>query len=189
VGYQDSLDALRTTTDRQVSAAWRALKSGALTEPQFVELSTAYIVRANNAAAAIADLSLSVELLRITGETYAPLGVMPRSYDAKVTARGMKSLLKESSTGVDIDERLSRFAKSAPLDAATNAYGQAIAQSTAVEGYVRQMDGDPCQLCRWWYRDGRVWQKDHPMPRHKGCECVQRIIVTEKAKSATRSTE
>src|SRR5690625_6970662 len=40
-------------------------------------------------------------------------------------------------------------------------------------GWTRLLDAEGCELCDWWARDGRVWPKRHPMPRHKGCKCQQ----------------
>jgi hypothetical protein len=41
-------------------------------------------------------------------------------------------------------------------------------------------------MCRWWHRDGRVWPTSHTMPTHKGCECTQRPVVTDRVLSLSR---
>ncbi|MGV8883455.1 MAG: hypothetical protein ACOH19_15000 [Rhodoglobus sp.] len=164
--------------------AWRMYGLGTITKPQFVQLASALILQANGRAAALADLSLSVELTRLSGTAYAPTGTLPKVYQQATLAKGMETLLSAAEAGEDITERLSRFALNAPLDAAVGTYSDAIAGTTTVEGWVRQMDSDPCQLCRYWWREGQVWARDHRMPHHKGCACVQRPVLTERRKRA-----
>ena len=183
MSYQDSLTKLRNSTDAKVLEAWRVYGLGRITKPQFVQLAAAVIMQANGKAVALADLSLSAELLKLTGDTHAPLGVLPKAYDQPRLEKGVQTLLDDFAAGEDIDARLTRFAMNSPLDAATNAYSDGIKQAQSVQGYVRQMDANPCQLCRYWWREGRIWPKDHSMPHHKGCACVQRIVVTEKINS------
>ena len=40
-----------------------------------------------------------------------------------------------------------RLARSEPLESAARAHGKAMQQQPFVEGWVRNMDSDPCQLC------------------------------------------
>lgn len=79
--------------------------------------------------------------------------------------------------------RLERLARSEVFEAAQQATHDAMQQQPLVEGWIRQMDADPCQLCVWWWRDGRVWPKAHPMPRHKGCNCQPKVVLAERIKS------
>ncbi|WP_099024461.1 structural protein [Mycolicibacterium palauense] len=79
--------------------------------------------------------------------------------------------------------RLERLARSEVFETAQNATHEAMQEQDLIEGWVRHMDADPCQLCRWWWRDGRVWPKAHPMPTHKGCNCTQRVVLTESVAS------
>ena len=59
--------------------------------------------------------------------------------------------------------RLSRLARSEPLNTAQQAGSMPCRRKLLVEA-GRQLDGDPCQLCRWWSRDGRVWSEEPPVP-------------------------
>ncbi|TFD56395.1 hypothetical protein [Cryobacterium sp. Hh38] len=186
MSYQTSLSKIRESTNAQVLEAWRVYGLGRITKAQFVQLAAALILQANGKAAALADLSLSAELYRLTGDTHAPLGVLPSGYDQPRLQRGVETLLVDFEAGEDIDARLTRFATNAPLGAATDAYSEGVKQSTAVEGYVRQMDSDPCQLCRYWWREGRIWPKDHRMPHHKGCACTHRVVTVDKIRSVSR---
>ena len=79
--------------------------------------------------------------------------------------------------------RIERLARSEPLEAAQNATIDAMQQQPLVEGWTRQMDDDPCQLCRWWWREGRIWPKEHPFQSHKGCNCQPKVVLTEHIES------
>lgn len=178
--YQGSLTRLRESTADDVMKVWRAYGLGRISKPQFVQLAAALIHRAQGQASALADLAFSTEMMSKTGNYYLPSGDLPRVYNQSVLESGVSTLLDDSENGTDITARLERFALNAPLDAAHEVYGKGVAGSRMVEGWVRQLDGNPCQLCRWWWREGRVWPKDHIMPHHKGCTCVQMPVVVEK---------
>lgn len=180
MSYQTGVAKLRSRTEKQVLEAYRQYGLGRINQKQFVQLASAVIAQANNTAAALADVALSAELVSVTGTAYAPLGTLPKGYDQARLAKGVTTLLEDVAAGDDITDRLSRFASSEPLTAATNTFSEGVSSSNVVEGWVRQMDGDPCQLCRWWWREGQVWKKDHRMPHHKGCACTQRIVVIPK---------
>ena len=79
--------------------------------------------------------------------------------------------------------RIERLARSELLEAAQNATIDAMQQQPLVEGWTRQMDDDPCQLCRWWWREGRIWPKEHPFQSHKGCNCQPKVVLTEHIES------
>ena len=81
------------------------------------------------------------------------------------------------------DMRLERLARSEVFEAAQQATHDAMQKQPLVEGWVRHMDADPCQLCRWWWRDGRIWPKAHPMPRHKGCNCQPKVVLAQDIQS------
>jgi hypothetical protein len=83
----------------------------------------------------------------------------------------------------DAAMRLERMARAEPLEATQVATIDAIQQQELVEGWTRQMDADPCQLCQWWWREGRIWPKEHPFQSHKGCNCQPKIVVAEHIES------
>lgn len=180
MSYQSGVAKIRSTTEKQVLEAYRQYGLGRVTQPQFVQLASAIIAQANSTATALADMALSAELVSITGTAYAPLGTLPSGYDQARLAKGVTTLLEDVAAGDDITDRLARFASSEPLTAATNTFSEGVTGSNVVEGWTRQMDGDPCQLCRWWWREGQVWSKSTRMQHHKGCACTQRIVAIPK---------
>src|SRR5699024_7495195 len=72
---------------------------------------------------------------------------------------------------LDAAMQLGRLAGNEPLDAANDAFADGMRRDKRVKGWVRGLDSDPCELCVWWWREGRIWQPDHTMPRHVGCVC------------------
>lgn len=83
----------------------------------------------------------------------------------------------------DASMRLERLARAEVMSTAQTATTAAMRDQQAVEGWVRHMDDDPCQLCRWWWREGRVWPKAHPFQSHPGCNCQPKIVVTDHIQS------
>src|SRR5699024_883898 len=71
---------------------------------------------------------------------------------------------------------LGRLALSEAVDSARAVCAEYMQGTRQVDGWVRQLDSDPCELCRWWHRDGRIWPASHTMPVHKGCACAQRWV-------------
>lgn len=186
MSYQSSLERIRQRSERDVAQAWRAYGLGRLTKEQFVQIAAALILTASGRAAALADLAITTEISRQSGTIQAPTGALPDVYNQQMFEKGVTTLVAAAAAGEDVTARLSRLALNAPLDAATDVYGQGVAGSRLVEGWVRQMDADPCQLCRWWWREGRVWPKGYQIPRHKGCACIQRPVLVEKVKRVSR---
>lgn len=85
--------------------------------------------------------------------------------------------------------RLTRLSRAEPFKAAQTAVHAAMQEQTLVEGWTRQMDADPCQLCRWWSRNGRVWPKQHPFQSHTGCNCQPKIVLVERISSTYKSRQ
>lgn len=81
------------------------------------------------------------------------------------------------------ETQVARLARCEPLEAAQQASHDAMQRQPLVEGWIRHMDADPCQLCVWWWREGRVWPKAHPMPTHKGCNCQPEVVLRQSIKS------
>lgn len=85
--------------------------------------------------------------------------------------------------------KLGRLALAESIEAARAVTTSLMRGSERVDGWIRQLDSDPCELCTWWHRDGRVWPADHEMPTHKGCACAQRWTRRASASVRMVSTE
>lgn len=73
--------------------------------------------------------------------------------------------------------RMERLARAEAIESAQAGYGKGMARSKKVEGWIRDLESNACELCQWWSRDGRVWPANHVMPTHPGCACAQEFVV------------
>ena len=110
-----------------------------------------------------------------------PSAVLPVD-DTERLAKAVRTIADDSDA--DTTMQLSRLARSEPLDTAQRVTHEAIGQQAAAGGWVRQLNAGACELCRWWARNGRVWPKDHKFPRHPGCNCQPRIVLTQEESHA-----
>lgn len=101
-------------------------------------------------------------------------------------ADGLDRLTKAVSTIVsehdpeDLEtttDRLDRLGRSETSKAAQDAAREVAEHDDRVRGWVRDLNADACELCTWWWREGRVWPADHVMPRHPGCDCWPRPVT------------
>lgn len=207
--YQAGTDALAAATQSQALQVYTAYQAGRITREQAVSLIAAVVNLSNAAAVSLADAGLSVQIEQATGIPTPATGIAPtdaaeRLEKAVDTILGderrpaadeqvvsdMLSLAPGDQVADQVETapdstqmRIERLARSEPLEAAQNATIEAIQQQPLVEGWTRQMDADPCQLCRWWWREGRIWPKEHPFQSHKGCNCTPKVVLAENIES------
>lgn len=200
--YQSATEALATDTERAALAIYNRYLRGELSDDDAALLIAAAVNRANAAAVSLADAWLTVQVEEQLGEPVPTVGVLPVD-DSERLVKAVNTVLSEpaspeptqdETTAESIEPaqgsptlrtlrddqaeaRLARLARCEPLEAAQQATHEAMQKQPLVEGWVRHMDADPCQLCRWWWREGRVWPKAHRMPTHKGCNCQPRIVL------------
>lgn len=183
MSFRDLIGRLGDDTAARVAAVWELYDAGKLTVVEAESLVAAIVARANGRATALADLAVSAELTVRTGRAVPATGLLPPSSDRERLRKAARTLLDVLPGTPDPLARAERLGRSEPLWRAQDARGEALAGSRLVEGWVRETHGSKCQLCTWWARRGRVWPKDHPMPRHKGCRCTQTITITEKERT------
>lgn len=186
MSYTETLHELGQETERQVLALWR-LVPDELSPADFDELAAVIVATASAQGAALAELSLVVAVADELGPAAAaPAAAAPSLHHVNTErlARAFATA-RESSTGDPI-ARLARLARAEPVESSQRAYSRAIAGHPAATGWVRQLDADPCQLCRWWERGGRVWPSSHTMPTHTGCECHPRVVLSRNIRPVSR---
>ena len=69
--------------------------------------------------------------------------------------------------------QIERLVRGEITQAAQDAYGDTMRSIPEVEGWVRGLDSGACELCHWWWREGRVFHPTTPLQRHTGCMCHQ----------------
>lgn len=204
--YQEETTTLAEKTSAQVLAALAAYVAGTLTLDAVAALIAAFIAAGNSGAAALGDLALAATVTLQTGTPAAPIGITRPDDEGERLDRAARTILADlhehlstdrlrepkqmllSTRGAaaDVDaeiekahNRFLRLAEAEIRQAAAEAFDAALKESEAVIGWTRGLEPEACQLCRWWWREGRVWAPEHPFQTHTGCDCSQ-IPVTRK---------
>lgn len=167
------LHELGERTARQVLALLDQFDAGALQLSQVPELA-AVLVKLGADQAAVMAVS---ELVQGMAEAGVPPGRLP-SLSGVTAHTSLANAEMAAATVVagpreQAATRLARLARGAVARGAQDARESTMQRSELVEGWTRGVDSTSCQLCVWWWREGRVWPKTHHMPRHPGCTCVQ----------------
>lgn len=101
----------------------------------------------------------------------------PRSTESRASVdkiqQAIDTILDDDSDSDTRRQRLERLGSVLPIDEAQLAYQDELQADDLAVGWTRGLDSNGCELCEWWSRDGRIWPKLHPMPRHNGCMCQQ----------------
>lgn len=174
--YQDTLVRLSESVQSLVGQLWGLHEEGSLTLDEFTSMAADVIAAGRAQGDTAARLVFRGQL-----ETHdqMPQAISIRLADPQ-RDRLMDALTTILADPVNVAMQLARLAGNEPVQAATDAYANEIATSKRVSGWVRELDADPCQLCVWWWREGRVWQPHHTMPRHPGCTCHQKPVFRKK---------
>lgn len=162
-------------TVRVVEQLWDAVEAGRLTTTDFHEIAADLIAVARQQGALAAQAALRA-YLEANAATATIVAVAPSYAERARLAAAIGTILASDH---DTLMQLTRLATNEPMDAAADAYTWAMERAEGVTGWTRGLDSKACQLCRWWARDGRVWQPSHPMPRHPGCLCHQVPVIGE----------
>lgn len=175
MNYRTHLKELGARTEARVLALFDSYTAATITGPDFVAAAAATIAKANARAVAMADLSLAATLMLEMGEPVAALGLSPKPGDVDRLTKAAQTLLAAET---DPRDRIARLGRVEPLDAAGEAYSDAISQRENVTGYRRGVSADGCELCQWLAKThldpaGYVYPAKQPMNRHKGCTCTQ----------------
>lgn len=180
--FRTELIGLGGTAEKSVIDVYRRFLDGTISRGMAVELLAVLVQKFNLQAAALADLSLAATLM---AETAAAVPVT-----ATTRAVEIDRLSKAASTALTVAEAsdmpeaiIARLARAETFNAGQDAYSTGIASSSRTEGWIRGISPNCCQLCRWWWREGRVWPKDHRMPTHTGCTCSPIPVVRAGIKS------
>lgn len=187
--FQAETERLADTVRQHVLALYAAYLAGEITDTDVVPLIAAAINQATSLAVAMGDVWLVAQIEEQTGIAALATGVTPTD-DGERLVKAVDTVLAERDTAslsnLEPDNavmRLDRLARSETFEAAQTGTWEAIQRQPLVHGWVRQSEGQWCQLCEWWSRDGRVWPKAHPFQRHKGCNCQPRIVLADNIKS------
>lgn len=178
--FSDLLVGLSADTERAATAVATRYVSQEIT---LTEAATALelVVRTGNTRGSTLGAAACREVLATLGEytlAVAAPAALAHADDIVRIGKAVTTVLAGRETAVSAAARLAR---SEAVEAAQTAFGSVLGQSKKVRGWKRGMESDPCELCSWWSRDGRVWPKDYTLQRHKGCTCRQVPVTITQA--------
>lgn len=177
--YQLTLLALAAESEAAAINLWRQVEQ--LGDDLFRASLAAVLAVFNRRAAALAETAFAAQAT-VAAQTAVPvLGL--------AVADDMERLTKAATTVMDVarasevpETIVGRLGRGEPLNTAARTFSDNVRESKLTEGWTRDMDADPCQLCRWWWRNGRTWPKQHPFQTHVGCACVPRPVWAKDIK-------
>ncbi|WLP90082.1 hypothetical protein [Gordonia sp. NB41Y] len=186
MAYRDHLVALSERSERQVLAAYNAWLSGALSRDECIQYIASAIAVSNGQADALARMAYASELMTQLG-TPAPVvsSVRPDDLDRLTKAAG--TVLDVAEASAVSQTIVARLARCEPLETAAKSYSDSMIRSGKTKGWVRQKSAKACQLCTWWWREGRVWPAEHPFQHHKGCTCTPKPVIAEGIKETWKT--
>lgn len=178
MSYRDILVKLGDQTVEKVLRVYTLMQAGEVTYLEAVGLMSVLIGKSQARAVALAETSLAAEL---TLGTRTAVGIMPTGVVPNMTKLrgGARVVLATVDSTPDPEGRIERMARNLTYEAGGSAYSKGIKRSSLVEGWTRNLEPDACQLCVWWWREGRTWPKEHIMPQHKGCTCTPLPVFQE----------
>lgn len=180
ITFTDLLDDLGTKSESAATAVVTRYLADDLTLNE-ASTALAVVVRTSNARGVTLGSATCREILRTFGET-AMFTVLPA---AVAHADDVARIVKAATTALAVREAAqmsaTRLARSEAISAAHSAFSSVLGQSEKVDGWTRELSPGACELCTWWWRNGRVWPKNYTIQTHKGCTCRQKPVKTTKS--------
>lgn len=177
-------------TARKVLGLLDLLEQGLIHRDDLPYLAASLTELGANQSAALVLRELAHETAVATGSIPAMPTVSREALDPAKVVQAVTTVLNGPEDGIPV--RLERLVRGAVSEAAQKTRGRAIRDTGIFRGWTRGIDSGSCELCVWWWREGRVWPKDHVMPTHAGCDCVQvpafstkRLSVSREARAAS----
>lgn len=184
--YEDMLERLGSQGRSAVLNTYRLYTAGLIDRHTFLEVSSELLQHINERGRAYGRLSYE-NASAIMQDMEPALDRAAKVEQPNTRPHKIREALQTVVDGEpeQIEQRLARLGYVLPIDETYAGYAAELQADDVATGWTRLLDGEGCELCEWWSRDGRVWPKLHPMPRHKGCKCQQ---IPEYATAAS-STE
>lgn len=184
MSYDDTLEELGETVSGQLVTLYEQTLEGRYTLEQFAQLGGILLEVATGEARIVGRLAFIGWLREAFGipaaaAVFTDGPMMKDSAESARLAGALETILRESTApGSDPTGRFRRLARAETADAGHDGYRfEFDTAHPEVTGWRRALNSGACELCRHWAHDGRIWPKDHPMPRHNGCTCVELPIV------------
>lgn len=166
---------------QSLTHSYQLYKEGLISRAAMVDTSTALLENTARQAAAYSRTAYESYVAELTRELPNMLNVA--SVPAVTDKAGIRQAINTIIDGEadQIERRLQRLGSSVGIDEVQTSWGDELEADHRVDGWTRGLEPNACELCVYWYRDGRIWPKTHRMPVHKGCTCQQIPTVTTES--------
>lgn len=186
MSYRDLLVKLGDTTSEKVLNIYRLMDAGDITRFDAIALMSTLIGKSQAKAIALAETSLAAELTLALLEP-VPVVATPIKPDTTAVRGAVITTLGTAKSTPDIEARLERVVRGITYKAATDAYSHGVSRSKRVKGWTRDLEPGACEMCVWWWREGRTWPREHPMPTHTGCTCSPKPVLSDYIQSTGKT--
>lgn len=186
MAYRDTLAQLAEDSEQTVLAAYHSYLEGLLDREETVQIIAQLIAEANGRARSLADMAMATQMMIELGEPLPVSGVDFPDESPRLRKAADTTLTVAEASPVP-DAIVGRLARSEPLEAAAEAAQDSMVRSGLTRGWIRQKSANACQLCEWWWREGRVWPAEHPFQHHKGCTCSPKPVLKKGIKETWKT--
>lgn len=184
---------LGTKAAADLEALWDHVLAGRLLPGDFIDAAVARMTLYNGQGQVLAAADFAQQLTQAIGELpadYRAAAPLAHATDAGRLGSGLSTMTERAVTAEaarEVTTQLVRYAKSEVFEATQRQYAEELKRPELVEGWTRGLENGACQLCNWWWREGRVWPATHTMAVHKGCHCRQIPVWRRGIRRVSRS--
>ena len=184
-GYQDELRELARATGLRARELSAGLEAEGVPWPEHVRGVSSVIGSGNLQAMRLSELEvMRVDALNPAVRSGVVTGAGGQAEAARWTdmarlEQAVATILQSRKPETN-GSRIERLGRAEVVETGQASMHDALQTTEGVEGWTRDLEPGACEMCQWWAREGRVWPKAHPMPKHKGCECTQELVVADK---------
>jgi hypothetical protein len=205
--FQSAAERIALGTERRVLATYAAFVAGSMDLDSATARMAGQVNTSNAAATTLADAYVVAAIEEVSSQPANAIGALPIDDSARLV-KAMRTILTEppkrelsravakaltdletvaensapvqDAEPANAEMRLSRLTHAEVFSTAQKGAVDAMTAQPLVEGWVRQFEStDPCELCLWIWREGRVWPKNHPFQiMHPGDKCVPRVVFS-----------
>lgn len=173
---RDTIVQLSEQSEKRVLAVYRLYVAGKLSRDETATAIANIIAAANGQAGAVADLAMTSEVFAQIGEP-VPVATGRVPDDTSRLTEAAQTALEVAEASEVPEAIIARLGRCEPLERAAASYSDAMVRTGRTKGWVRDRSANCCELCEWWWRNGRIWPAEHPFQHHKGCTCTPKPVV------------
>lgn len=194
--FEDMLERLSGEGKKALVNTWTLYDDGLIDRDAFMDVASNLLAHVAERGAIFGRMSYRSVIASMTGLEPGRISSNLAKPRDMTTANGVSRALATIVEGdpETIVTRLTRLGSIVPIEETQYGYSEELKSDPQTEGWIRGLNDGACELCEFWYWDGRIWPKDHDMPTHKGCMCQQiptvgQVTETQRTRAARRKRQ